>query len=183
MTAGTNLAGLLSVEAMPQVPGLATPGLFYLVIRNPAPLAGMSAPTSNTPWKALYELGLNYVVCLTRECPNYLPDPLISIAHFPLQDLNGGISPENLDNEQDLVYQACEKVGSLINDRKGVVVHCIGGTGRTGTVIGCVLRMLGYNSETVLAYLDNLNRMRGAGRGWPESEWQAELIINYPHIR
>jgi protein-tyrosine phosphatase len=61
---------------------------------------------------------------------------------------------------------------------KGIVVHCVGGIGRTGTVIGCVLRDLGFSADEVIDYLDRINKSRGF-RGWPETEWQAEMVRRY----
>jgi protein-tyrosine phosphatase len=57
----------------------------------------------------------------------------------------------------------------------GVVVHCAGGTGRTGTVIGCVLRLLGVAAVQVISYLDHLHQARGRS-GWPEAEWQSQVV-------
>ena len=53
-----------------------------------------------------------------------------------------------------------------------------GGTGRTGTVIGCVLRVLGRPAPQVICYLDDLNKARGK-LGWPEAKWQAELVERF----
>ncbi len=162
---------LLSIESMPHISGLLTPESFYLVPTQPAPLAGMSQPTVMTPWAALFHMGLQRVVCLSKEPPNYKADPLIIAGHFPLQDLYGGITPDNPKSEQTLIYEASEIISSFIQASIGIVVHCAGGTGRTRTVIGCALRMLGYNSNEILPYLDRLKRMRGARRGRPESKW------------
>jgi hypothetical protein len=180
---GTTPPRLLTVEKMPLVKGLIVPDDFYLVIRQPALLAGMICPTSTTSWSALYETGLKKVICLTEEQPLYIPEPLSIAGHFPLQDLYNGISPYNPEAEKQLVCKASELVINLIMRNIGVLVHCAGGTGRTGTVIGCALKELGYNSSQVLSYLDQLNRLRGARRGWPESDWQAEMILHYPEIR
>jgi protein-tyrosine phosphatase len=65
-----------------------------------------------------------------------------------------------------------------MEDGEGIVVHCVGGIGRTGTVIGCVLRDLGFSADEVINYLDDLNKERGFG-GWPETEWQEEMIRRY----
>ncbi len=46
----------------------------------------------------------------------------------------------------------------------------MGGIGRTGTVLGCVLRDLGFCADEVVNYLDKINRLRGV-RGWPEVKW------------
>jgi protein-tyrosine phosphatase len=67
---------------------------------------------------------------------------------------------------------------SRLDRGEGVVIHCVGGTGRTGTVLGCVLRSMGYSAEDIIAYLNELNLGRGK-RGWPESPWQAEIVRNF----
>ena len=74
--------------------------------------------------------------------------------------------------------QAGSGYGEKIDAGEGVVVHCMGGIGRTGTVIGCVLRDFGFSADEVVAYLDRINRSRGL-RGWPETEWQAEMVRKY----
>jgi hypothetical protein len=167
------------VASMPRIHDLVVPEAFYLVMRDPAPLAGMCRPSSNTPWSGLYELGLRKVICLTEDQPDYFPEPLSIADHFPLQDLYRGVLPADPQRELGLVNLAAGLAISLIKQKVGIVVHCAGGTGRTGTVIGCVLRGLGYNSSDILSYFDQLNRVRGARNGWPESAWQAEMIRNY----
>lgn len=182
---GNNLAGLLPVESMPQIAGLAVPETFYLVIHEPAPLAGMIRPNDRTPWDEVFSLGIRQVVCLTEGRPNYRPQPLHIAGHFPLQDLYGGITPSNPESEQNLIYAASQMVLSLIKRGVGVAVHCAGGTGRTGTIIGCTLKGLGYNSEQIISYLDQLTHRRIKGCGWPESKWQAEMVLKFgnPLIR
>lgn len=75
-----------------------------------------------------------------------------------------------------------------MNEGEGIVVHCMGGTGRTGTVIGCVLRDLGYSADEIISYLNELNKERHFSKKpkeerprkvWPESAWQGEIIKRY----
>jgi hypothetical protein len=175
-------AGLLAIEEMPRIPALDIPKTFYVVTCEPGVLAGMSYPSKTTPWMELYRIGIRHVVCLTQKPPDYHTEPLIMAGHFPLQDLFGGVVPDNEKTERNRVLEATGKVFSLITLGKGVVVHCEGGTGRTGTVIGCVLKRLGYNAFEILAYLDALNKKRGSHDGWPESQWQADLLYQYPEM-
>jgi protein-tyrosine phosphatase len=62
-----------------------------------------------------------------------------------------------------------------LNAGIGVAVHCMGGRGRTGTVIGVALVQLGHDPEAVIDYLHELAVGRGR-RGWPESQWQADTV-------
>ena len=47
--------------------------------------------------------------------------------------------------------------------------------GGTETVLGCVLRELSYEGETVVKYLDEIQRVRG-WKGWLEAVWQSEIV-------
>lgn len=172
---GKGMLDLIPISEMPSVPGVAAPFVFYTVLRQPAPLAGMVYPWPRTPWSALADLGLRHVVNLAAHGPAYDPAPL-TVAHAtPLEDLYGGLAPERPEVEEGLIQTAAQTVVGLLRLREGVLVHCMGGTGRTGTVIGCALRLLGVSTGEVLAYLDALHQARGK-TGWPESPWQAEVV-------
>lgn len=164
---------------MPHIPGFDIPESLYLVCCQPALLAGMRKPDAGTPWRHLSQAGIHRVVCLTENAPEYFPEPLVIAGHYPLRDLYGGALPDDPASEQARIHKACERVVSLMSMGFGVAVHCDGGTGRTGTVIGCALKALGYNSMLVVKYLDQVNHLRGEHRGWPESKWQVEVVINY----
>ncbi|AAM05771.1 tyrosine-protein phosphatase, partial [Methanosarcina acetivorans] len=70
--------------------------------------------------------------------------------------------------EEELVRKAAEVIRREMDTWIGIVVHCMGGIGRTSTVLGGVLRDLGVRADDVVKnYLDRINRFRGA-RGWPE---------------
>ncbi len=62
-----------------------------------------------------------------------------------------------------------------------VYVHCFGGIGRTGTVIGCYLVRHGLNSEAALAEIARLRQ--GIPDGWrrsPETEAQRQMVRSWP---
>ena len=171
--------GLLDPSEMPHVLGTMVPASFYLVTRDPAPLAGMEYPRwEGLSWGALAELGLVHVVCLTDDACAYDPSPLRSPVCSRLQDLASGASPRNPSREEKKVRQAAAEVLAWLQAGEGVVIHCEGGTGRTGTVLGCVLRGLGYPLDEVLAYLDRITRARNREK-WPESDWQAAVVRRY----
>lgn len=151
----------------------------YYVLRHPAPLAGMRMPFTYDPWQMLYEHGFRWVVALERGL--YNPRPLKVGCVKYLHDMLGKRVPNAPDVEKKLIGQAVDFVVQAIEKDEGVIVHCMGGRGRTGTVLGCAMKRLGYmdsDSLKIIKYLDNIHKSRGRS-GWPESRWQAEVIRSY----
>ena len=86
--------------------------------------------------------------------------------------------PRDPEQAESLIHEAAHAVVSKLQVGEGVVVHCAGGTARTGTVIGCVLRVMGVAAVQVITYLDHLHQARGRS-GWPESEWQSQVVRHF----
>ena len=149
-------SSLLTPLAMPVIEGIRVPLKFYVVLKEPVPLAG----------------------CLCDSEVSYDPYPLKVLFSAELEDLHYGNAPNDPDTLEWLVRKAASVVKREMEAGKGIVVHCVGGIGRTGTVIGCVLRDLGFSADEVIDYLDRINKSRGF-RGWPETEWQAEMVRRY----
>ena len=98
-----------------------------------------------------------------------------SVTALRLQDLASGGSPAEPESEQVLVRRAADDVVDHLTRGIGVAVHCMGGRGRTGTVIGVALVRLGHAPSDVVEYLHATAVARGR-RGWPESPWQEALV-------
>jgi hypothetical protein len=169
---------LVQPADMPPVLGLRVPLEFYCVSQHPAPLAGMPCPSKMMPWPIIAGAGFCHVVCLNNNHPRYNPSPLTITYATDLQDLVGGKLPRDPMVEERLIHEAAHAVVGKLQRGEGVVVHCAGGTGRSGTVIGCVLRVLGVSPPTVVAYLDKLHKARGRC-GWPESPWQSAVVERF----
>ena len=61
-----------------------------------------------------------------------------------------------------------------------VYVHCYGGVGRTGTVVGCFLVRHGASPKDALAAISRLRAgTRTAARSSPETEVQREMILSW----
>ncbi len=172
------MPSLLTPLEMPSIDGIKMPRNLYVVLKEPALLAGMTYPTVFTPWEKIAAAGLSEVVCLCDPEVSYDPHPLKVLFSVEMEDLHYGNSPQDPATEEGLARQAASLVRGKIDSGEGVVVHCMGGIGRTGTVIGCVLRDLGFSADDVVGYLDRINKSRGL-RGWPETEWQAEVVRKY----
>ena len=152
---------------------LCVPDDLYWVSRTPTALAGMSYP-GRADWGLLAAEGIGHVVCLTHNIAPYDTSPC-TVTAVKLQDLVSGDKPGAPERERDLVIAAATDVVTHIADGVGVAVHCMGGRGRTGTVIGVALVQLGHDPEAVIEYLHGLAVGRGR-RGWPESQWQADVV-------
>jgi hypothetical protein len=191
-----------SSTAFPPLPGLRIPHDFYWVPGTPAPLAGMKLPrpspspqtakngiplpqqlnnaTTNNclpfPWSELAKAGFKYVVALHPA--KYDPSPLTLLSTTSLEDLVSGGPPADPENEIRKIKNIVNAIVQKLRSGEGVVVHCWGGRGRTGTVIGCVLCELGYKPAEIIAWLNTIHQERGKP-GWPESTWQSELVVEW----
>jgi hypothetical protein len=152
---------------------MAMPAELYFLARRPVALAGMAYP-ARVDWDALHDEGLRHVVCLTHDEAPYDPSPL-TVTAIALQDLYTGVVPDDPVAEVEYIRRAATVVVDAIAAGDGVVVHCRGGRGRAGTVIGAALVMLGHEPEAVVHHLDRIHTIRGKG-GWPESAWQADAV-------
>ena len=153
----------------------------YIVAKTPAPLAGMAYP-KKMDWGALSEQGIRWVVNLTESNPGYDPSPLSILLAVSMQDQSGGFQPVDGDRERESLDEVIRTVTSRLRAGEGVAVHCQGGTGRTGTVLACVLRRLGLPIEAVIDQMHAINKARlkyPGWSGWPESDWQRRALENF----
>ena len=173
---GFNDMKLIEPTNAPHIAGVDSPRQFYWVLRAPASLAGMRCPPTQFPWSSIAAVGFRHVVAL--EPGSYDPAPLSILFAEQLEDLCHGRPPRDPVREKQLIRNAVDAVVKALRSGEGVVVHCVGGRGRSGTVIGCVLRQLGCEAQAVIDYLDRLHKARGKA-GWPESAWQELLVREY----
>jgi protein-tyrosine phosphatase len=164
---------LLEPDEYLPIVGVRVPGELYWVLTSPAPLAGMRYPRSDFPWAQLSTAGFSHVVALQPS--NYNCAPLSMLFSEQMEDLIHGGPPSDPNRETAAIKRAVAIILRTLNLGEGVVVHCVGGRGRTGTVLGCVLRELGYGAKPVLDYLNSIHKQRGK-TGWPEAPWQGEIV-------
>jgi len=146
----------------------------FVIDGMPAPLAGMAYPGPETNWEALHRDGFAHVLRLHPA--DYDPAPLV--AHdLPLEDLYGGASPRDAAAEERRIWEAARLVAEHVARGEGVVVHCVGGTGRTGTVVACALRILGRSAD------DAVSAVQAHRPRWPESPWQEQVVRSGPGLR
>ena len=143
-------------------------------------------PGSPDPVKARHKLdvlidaGMRTFVDLTTEADGLAPyAPLVEeLAATRGLDLRRVRFPiPDLDVVADADYDVATRLVDEGRDRGGVYVHCWGGIGRTGTVIGCRLVDEGLTYDEVTARLDRLRApTRKAARRAPETVGQHDLL-------
>jgi hypothetical protein len=134
---------------------------------TPALLAGMPYPSPATDWQALHDRGFDVVVRLHPG--DYDATPL-TVRDVPLVDLHGGAPPEDPDAERECVWKAARIAADAVASGTGVLLHCLGGTGRTGTVVACALRLLGRSADEAIA------TVQAHRPAWPDSPWQEQVV-------
>jgi hypothetical protein len=139
----------------------------FVVTDTPALLAGMAFPEPELDWSALHSLGFRHVVRL--QAADYDPAPLTA-HNVALEDLYGGLIPRDVDGERRRVWQAAQLTANYVASGDGVVVQCVGGTGRTGTVLACALVRLDHSVD------EAIGAVRAQRPRWPESPWQEEVV-------
>jgi hypothetical protein len=75
------------------------------------------------------------------------------------------------------MVQILDLLDSLLHDNRLPYVHCWGGIGRTGTVVGCYLVRHGMSGEGALAYI--ARQRRGTPDGYvvsPETDTQRAMV-------
>ncbi len=159
------------------LPRVMNPLRAYRVLDGNASLFGMPHPSilkeidRNQLFAQLYEDGVRYLINLTKENSGASYSDRILLSSFcPVTDQGpkGAI-------EKTMLLSGVDSAVAALKNGEGVVIHCWGGTGRTGTAIGCILRKLGKGSGVeIVNWLGELNQRRE--RHWPESPVQAEVV-------
>ena len=99
-------------------------------------------------------------------------DPDTQTHHrFPIRDINTPDSPE-------LTTAILDAIDDSMAEGNTVYLHCMGGIGRTGTIVGCWLSRHGYEGEAALARLGELwsDCPKSAWTRSPETEGQRQYI-------
>ena len=156
---------------------MAMPAELYFLARQPVALAGMAYP-SRVDWAALHDEGLRHVVCLTHDAAPVRPVAVDHHRDLAARPLHRRRSRRPRRRAVARSRARLDVVVDSIEAGNGVAVHCRGGRGRAGTVLGIALVMLGHDPDDVVAYLDRIHTIRGKG-GWPESAWQADTVRSF----
>ncbi len=126
-------------------------------------------PGSRERVQHLLDLGVTYFVDLTEagDYTPWLPDG-VGYRRMPIPDFDVP-SPEQMRRTLALIE------GALAEGRV-VYVHCLGGCGRTGTVVGCYLVEQGMPGEAALEEIARLRDEVAAVGDSPETAAQYAMV-------
>lgn len=113
----------------------------------------------------------DYSITLFKEADK--KNKKIEMLRYAIKDLNVPT--------KSFMTEILNKIDEQIALGKRVYVHCWGGVGRTGTVIGCYLLRHGFaESQNVIDTINYLKRTTNiAQRSSPETEEQRQFVLNW----
>ncbi len=98
--------------------------------------------------------GFSSAVCLCEFKASYDPYSLKVLFSAELEYLHHGNFPYNSDTLEWPVRKATNVIREEMNTGKGIVVYCVEGISRTGTVLERILKDLGFQADEVINYLE-----------------------------
>jgi protein-tyrosine phosphatase len=131
---------------------------------------------------ALILSGITAFIDLTEENEGLLPysDFLdtVSYQRFPIRDVS-------IPDSTDVTVAILDDIDHHINRGEMVYLHCWGGVGRTGVIVGCWLARHGFKGEAALAKLHGLWQQcpKSAHRNSPETKEQEQYILRWEETR
>lgn len=129
---------------------------------------------------AIIRSGVSVFIDLTEERDNLRPYDgyldLRSIVHerFPVRDCS-------VPRSRRLTRAVLDTIDRCMEKKKAVYVHCMGGVGRTGVIVGCWLSRKGFRGEAALIKLQELWRQcpKSVNRISPETDEQRRYILKW----
>lgn len=79
-----------------------------------------------------------------------------------------------------LMRTILSEIDQALAEQQVIYLHCYGGIGRTGCVVGCYLRRQGYAGEMAIRQIARLRQgLSSAWRQSPETDAQRAMILNW----
>jgi hypothetical protein len=139
--------------------------------------------TSQDKIAALIQAGVRAFIDLTGDDDGLLPYSQLLEAHtpngvtyqrFPIRDLS-------IPHSAEYTHAILDTIDAQLEQGRTVYVHCWGGVGRTGVIVGCWLARHGYAGQASLDRLHELWRQcpKSAYRQSPETRQQEQYVLDF----
>jgi len=128
--------------------------------------------------RTLQQAGVTAFIDLTSPADKLIPyaEQLSTASHHPFPIRDGSIP-----THRDHTLAILDAIDHHIDQGGMAYVHCWGGIGRTGVIVGCWLVRQGLDGEQALARLRAIWRqcVKSATRNTPETAEQARYILGW----
>ena len=135
--------------------------------------------------EALLGAGVTLFLDLTQEYEHHVPPYAALLAEIAeqrkqrVQHVRMGIRDMNAPTV-DFMHEIQRTLEIALEQGETVYIHCMGGIGRTGTVVGCYLVENGRTGEQAIEEIATLRQgIPSAKHKSPETSAQRALIINW----
>jgi protein-tyrosine phosphatase len=135
--------------------------------------------------ESLVNAGVSAFIDLTEEHEGlepyaYLLDKFEDVSHqrFPIRDMSTPATKE-------MTSGILDTLDKHIQDQRIVYLHCWGGIGRTGVIVGCWLARHGWHGKSALLRLQELWQQspKSAYCSTPQTIEQVQYIVNWEETR
>lgn len=140
---------------------------------------GFNAASARRRIDAFLEAGINTFIDLTQPHELVPYEPIVS-EQARIYEMNAvchrvPIRDHSIPSRETMVH-ILNLMDEALNAGRNIYVHCWGGIGRTGTVVGCHLVRHGMSHEVALAEVNRLYKTRPANGFYPNSPETGEQI-------
>jgi protein-tyrosine phosphatase len=130
--------------------------------------------------QALLGAGIRAFIDLTEEgeWPDYkgLLERMARMRGVEVQHTRAAIHDMGVPDDEELA-ETLGTIEQCLEEDRPVYVHCLGGLGRTGTIIGCWLAQHGHEGDVALQQLKELRKACSyASSRSPQTEEQCEVV-------
>lgn len=130
----------------------------------------------------LLNLGVDTFINLTVEdhLPPYEPTMRMLAARMGrvASHYKMGFRDFSVPSTRDMV-KILDTIDEALRDEHNVYVHCWGGIGRTGTVVGCYLARHGITGQAALDQIAQMRLVVPSSRVSPETDEQRKMVTSW----
>ncbi len=139
-------------------------------------------PEAFSKINGLLDFGIDTFIDLTVEdhLDPYLPilKLVTSRCGKAYEYIKSGFRDQGIPSRKEM-KKILDRIDAAVDAGHNTYVHCWGGIGRTGTVIGCYLARHGITGQDALDEIERLRVVVPSSRPSPETNEQRQMVLNW----